>query len=250
MNTTKIDKEHVLMIAHRGLSGLEPENSIPAFVAAGNRSYFGVETDVHVTKDGKFVIIHDDNTERVAEEAVVIEETKYDDIRKITLKNLCKLEILTGVEKEDVMERKDLIIPNLKEYITICKKYEKICVLELKNLFTPEDIRRLVEEIRGLGYLDHVIFISFQCANLIELRRLLPEQPLQYLVSAYNKEVLEALNKYQLELDIKYTALTEEIIEEVHMNGHKVNCWTCDKKEDAKRLISWGVDFITSNMLE
>ncbi len=43
------------MVAHRGLCGLEPENSIPAFVAAGNRSYYGVESDVHVTADGKLL---------------------------------------------------------------------------------------------------------------------------------------------------------------------------------------------------
>ena len=66
MNTIKISKGSTKMIAHRGLSGLETENSIQAFIAAGNRSYYGVETDVHVTKDGKFVVIHDDATGRVA----------------------------------------------------------------------------------------------------------------------------------------------------------------------------------------
>ena len=40
------------MVAHRGTSGLELENTNSAFVAAGNRSYFGIETDVHRTADG------------------------------------------------------------------------------------------------------------------------------------------------------------------------------------------------------
>ena len=44
MDTIKIHSGSTRMIAHRGLSGLETENSIPAFVAAGNRSYYGVET--------------------------------------------------------------------------------------------------------------------------------------------------------------------------------------------------------------
>ena len=65
MDTIKIETNGVKMIAHRGLSGIERENTCPAFVAAGNRSYYGVETDVHVTKDGKFVIIHDETTERI-----------------------------------------------------------------------------------------------------------------------------------------------------------------------------------------
>ncbi len=48
------------MIAHRGLSGIETENTAAAFVAAGQHPYFGIETDVHRTRDGQFVIIHDD----------------------------------------------------------------------------------------------------------------------------------------------------------------------------------------------
>ncbi|MBE5775575.1 MAG: glycerophosphodiester phosphodiesterase, partial [Clostridiales bacterium] len=66
MNTIKIDHGNVKMVAHRGVSGLELENTNAAFVAAGNRSYYGIETDVHVTLDGKFVCFHDDNTGRVA----------------------------------------------------------------------------------------------------------------------------------------------------------------------------------------
>ena len=63
LNTVKIEnKKGTKFIAHRGLSGLELENTISAFVAAGNRSYQGIETDVHVTSDGKFVVYHDDNT--------------------------------------------------------------------------------------------------------------------------------------------------------------------------------------------
>ena len=125
MNTIKIEKKHAQMIAHRGLSGLEPENSIPAFIAAGNRSYYGVETDVHVTKDGKFVVIHDDDTERVAGYYRVIEETLYDDLKDIRLNDLCRLEILSGTEKVDLKDRRELVIPDLKDYINICKKYER-----------------------------------------------------------------------------------------------------------------------------
>ena len=60
MNTIAFNKGNTLMVAHRGVSGLEMENSIAAFVAAGNRSYYGIETDVHVTKDEQIVVFHDD----------------------------------------------------------------------------------------------------------------------------------------------------------------------------------------------
>ena len=65
MNTIKLTGK-AKMVAHRGLSGIERENTNPAFVAAGNRSYWGIETDVHKTSDGQFVIIHDETTERIS----------------------------------------------------------------------------------------------------------------------------------------------------------------------------------------
>ena len=87
MDTIKFNKKQVKMVAHRGASGLERENTVPAFVAAGNRSYFGVETDVHKTADGLYVIIHDETTSRVSRGAVNIhvEENPYEAVRHIVL---------------------------------------------------------------------------------------------------------------------------------------------------------------------
>ena len=250
MNTIKVNKKNVLMVAHRGVSGLEPENSIPAFIAAGNRSYYGVETDIHVTSDGKFVVIHDDQTGRVAGDNICVEEASYDLLKKLNLYDVCRMEINAGITGAEKGKRADLFIPSLADYVNICKKYNKKCVLELKNPFKPEDIVRMVEEIKELDYLDGMIFISFSYENMVALRKLLPEQPLQFLTSKADEELVENLNKYDLDLDIYYTALTKEIIDTVHAQGHKVNAWTCDSKEDAERLIDWGVDFITSNILE
>ena len=82
MNTIKFSKKHVKTIAHRGLSGLEKENTCAAFVAAGNReSYYGIETDVHRTADGQFVVFHDDSTARVGVDALVIENSTFDTLR-------------------------------------------------------------------------------------------------------------------------------------------------------------------------
>ena len=121
MDTIKINRGNTKMVAHRGVSGLELENTCAAFVAAGNRSYYGVETDVHVTSDGQFIIIHDDNTGRVAAESMVVEESGYETLRALQLK-----------QKDGTM-RTDLRLPSLEEYLSICKHYDKVCVLELKN---------------------------------------------------------------------------------------------------------------------
>jgi len=51
-------------------------------------------------------------------------------------------------------------------------------------------------------------------------------------------------------LEILYHALSKELIDQLHGEGIKINCWTVDKREDAERLAGWGVNFITTNILE
>ena len=240
MNTIKIDKGQVKMIAHRGLSGLEKENTCAAFVAAGNReSYYGIETDVHRTADGQFVIFHDDNTARVGVDSLIIENSSFETLRKLQLTDI-----------DGKRGRIDLLIPTLEEYIGICKKYEKHCVLALKNQFKASDIYRMVAAIDKLGYLEHVTFISFQLKNLVYLRRRYPEQPAQYLLDKWDDGSLDVLKKHNLGLDIRYTSLTKEIVDQVHAAGLEVNCWTVNTKEDGEALAEMGVDYITTNILE
>lgn len=240
MNTIKIDSKGVKMIAHRGLSGLEKENTCSAFVAAGNReSYFGVETDVHRTADGRFVIFHDDNTARVGLDSMIIENTSYDTLRKLQLLDI-----------DGKRSRMDLIIPDLLDYIGICKKYEKTCVLELKNQFKASDVYKIIGEFEKADYLDHLIVISFQLKNLVYLRRRYPELRAMYLLEDWGKNSLDDLVKNNLGLDIRYTNLTKEIVDAVHAAGLEVNCWTVNTKEDGEAMIALGVDYITTNILE
>ncbi len=241
MDTIKItDKKRTQMVAHRGLSGIERENTMPAFVAAGNRSYFGIETDVHRTVDGRYVVMHDDWTGRISPATNVhIEETTFDELRRIELG-----------DRDETVGRIDLRIPTLEEYITVCSRYEKKAVLELKGYFEPQYIAEMVEIIQNLGYLGGVIFISFDLNNMIELRRLLPEQKLMYLTGECGEAVMDALKTYRLDLDILFYNLTSEALAELHANGLEVNCWTVDGPEDAARLIEMGVDYITTNILE
>lgn len=242
MNTIKINSNGVKIIAHRGLSGIERENTCPAFIAAGNRSYFGIETDVRVTKDGKFVIIHDDTTKRISlgESEINVEKNDYSAVEEIVLPDL-----------DGTTDRKDIRIPLLKEYIKICKKYEKKAVLEIKNRFQESDIEKLVEQIKELEYIENVIFISFYFRNCVDIRKLLPENEVQYLTEKeITDELIEKLLKNNIDLDIYYELLSEENIKLLHSKGIKVNCWTCDDKSAAEKLALYGVDYITSNILE
>ena len=241
MDTLRLSAPKPRMIAHRGLSGIEMENTCSAFVAAGNRSYFGIETDVHVTADGEYIIIHDDTTKRVALDNLRVEESTFETLRSLRL-----------LDKDGKRGRKDLGLPSLREYIQICKKYEKTSVLELKNPMEPEHIDRIIAAIREEGWLEHTIFISFALSNMIHVREVLPNQKAQYLIEGQHdwQEVLDALKQYSLDLDIDHRILTEQMVKDVHVLGKELNVWTVNKLEDAQRLAQWGVDYITTNIIE
>ncbi len=240
MDTIKLEhKGSTCMIAHRGLSGIEQENTCAAFVAAGNRSHYGIETDVHITADGGHLICHDDWTGRVAEENLHIEETPFDTLRAVKMK-----------PHGNRLYRSDIRFPELAEYIEICKVYGKVAVLELKCHMQPEHIDAICEQIRGMDYLEQTVFISFDWDNLVHVRAVLPEQRIQFLTGECPPERLAELRKYRMGLDIYFPAVTQELVEECHANGVEVNCWTVDNPADAERLIGYGVDYITSNILE
>lgn len=244
MDTVKFSKGNVKTVAHRGVSGLETENTLAAFIAAGNRSHYGVECDIHVTSDGKIIVIHDEKTGRVALTDINVEKSTFDEVRSVKLRNMYK------GGPESLETRGDLIIPTLKEYVSVCKKYGKKCVIELKNRFEAKYITQVIDEINELDYLDGVIFISFSFENMVDLRRLLPNQPLQFLVGQFTEGLVKKLDEYSLDLDIYYESLDKEKVDLVHSHGHLINCWTVDSKEKAEELVDMGVDFITSNILE
>ncbi len=239
MNTIKFKNLNTKVIAHRGLSGIECENTNSAFVAAGNRSYFGIESDVHRTKDGAYLIFHDDSTKRITNEDLILEESNAKDLLNLKL-----------MDKDGTHSRSDLKIPTLSEYISICKKYEKVAVLELKNPFPKEDIKKICEIISSIGYLDNTIFISFAFENLTRLRELYPTQPAQFLTIKLDGDIISRLAKHNLDLDIHYKSLNENNIKLLKENGIKINCWTCDDKDAAEELARLGIEYITSNILE
>lgn len=240
MELKTFDKKGVRMVAHRGLSGVETENTIAAFIAAANRSYYGIETDIHRTKDGKYVCLHDDNTFRVAGVDCNVNEHTYDEIIKIHF---------TDTSKGNG-PRQDLRIPTLEDYISICRRYGKHSVLELKDAFTTEQIAEIIGIVKNLGHLENTTFITFIPMNLFILRQLLPTQSVMLLSDRLDDEVKEGIVKYNLDIDILFTVLDEEKMKWLKSHGKTINCWTVDSEVDAEKLAKLGVDFITTNILE
>lgn len=239
-----LQKGDTKMIAHRGVSGIATENTAAAFRAAGERSYFGIETDVHRTKDGKFVVFHDDNLKRLAGRDLVVEETDFETLNKIPL-------FETRFYKSD-NTRYEGYIPTLSDYIAVCKQYGKTAVLELKNHFEKADIAAILAEIDKLDWLSRTVFISFDFENLVFVRQLRADTAVQFLTGEVDDftALFDRLQQYRFDWDAYHLTVTKALVENCHKRGIKVNVWTVDEPHRAKQLIKMGVDFITSDILE
>ena len=242
MDTIKLQNNKIKMIAHRGLSGILQENTIPAFELAASKSYLGIETDVHVTKDKRYIICHDDNIKRVTGVDKVIEESLYDELSRIPVFN------------KDGSLNENMHLPSLEEYLDICHKNNKISVLELKNDMEENEIVEIVEVVKKFNHYESTIFISFSSKNIINFRKNFKDGNCQFLSDlATIEKIDEAFNiaiNYNVDLDVYYVNLTQEFVDKCKANNILINVWTVDDKEKALELIKMGVDYITSNILE
>lgn len=221
----------VKYIAHRGLSGLYTENTYDAFLFACLQPYYGVECDIHLTKNKKFVISHDDSTGRLCNVDLKIEDSTLAELQALTFKD-GKSKILT-----------------LAEYLNILKAYDKVAVIELKKQMVPYYVEKLISVCKENYSLDKIIFISFIYNNLRILRRMLPDQPLQLLMGEYDRTLIKKLAANKIDVDVHYQQVSPALIGLLHDNNLKLNCWTCDDEIAAKQLETFGIDYITSNIL-
>ncbi len=223
----------VQMIAHRGLSELYPENTLASFRGAAEQPYFGIETDVHRTADGRLILIHDDSTLRTTGAEYTVEETELATLRSLT-----------------VLEHPDQQLPLPEDYFAICRESGKVAVLELKNPMDPATVGMIYNMVKATGHLEHTVFISFDLNNLLFLRAADPNVSVQYLLGKRHPEnLLELVERYRLDLDVYHKVLTPEMVAAFHQAGARVNCWTVNTPEDAQRVIDCGVDQITTNIL-
>ncbi|MBQ8803307.1 MAG: hypothetical protein IJZ53_06725 [Tyzzerella sp.] len=240
-DTIKVkNRNGTLMVAHRGLSGIERENTNAAFIAAANRSYYAIETDVHKTVDGKFVLAHDFNLFRYSGDDIDVEKVTFETMSQMRLK-----------DKDGTKARSDLRISTIEEFLSICKRYGKVAILELKGSFSTEDLEKVCEVVELFDYMEKTIFSSFDVDNLIYIKEKYPEQEVQLAIwKKIRASELEIVEKYKMQLNTKYDIYTKEMIQMFHEKGIKLAAWTVDEPEDAERLMEYGIDYIYTNILE
>lgn len=231
-------KREAKTVAHRGASGLTLENTVQAFELAGQKEYYGIEADVRVTADGKYIITHDSDLKRIAGLDIEIEETDYDTLRALRFKD-------PYAETDE-----EFFLPSLEEYIEICVRFDKQAVLELKGDMTLDEVSGILAVIEGFGWLERTIFISFSRENLLHVRTAYPTASAQYLIEEWTDENIKFMIDNQIDASLRWDLVKSRRVKQLHNAGLKVGCWTVDGRLCAAVMAMCGVDFITTNILE
>ena len=230
------DERNIKIIAHRGASALEPENTIPSFKRAASIGAWGVETDIYVLNDGNIVVFHDPDVERMT-----------NGIGEIKNMNLLEVKALNIDSGNNVHNYNNLKIPTLDEYLNCCVENKVTPVIEFK-LVNVEKIKEIVDKIKKYGLEDNTIIISTSYEWIKYIREYSDKIHFQYLgdITIENINLLKKYGNYGI--DIKIDKITKDKIDLAHLNGAKVNVWTVNNKKDINRLINMGVDMITSDL--
>ncbi len=231
-----LDYKNTKLVAHRGLSSMEVENTLPAFLlACQNSAIYGVECDVQITKDNKFVIFHDRTLKRMCGVDKKIKE--------LTQSQICALPMF---DKENNLSS-HYHIPTLKEYLDLCKAYDKVAVIEIKSKMTLPEIKRLYREIKHTYDIKKVVIISFYIKCLVFFRWLDKCVLLQHICEYKFKRHPLLCRTHNIGYDYSHRLMDTTDVKKYKKLGIVTNVWTVNDKSMMQRYIDAGVDFITSN---
>ena len=229
------------VIAHRGFSGIAPENTLASARAAIDVGADGSEFDIRCSSDGHIILLHDYTVDRTTDGKGKGSE--------LTFATLRKLDAGSWKDKKYAGEQ----IPTLDEAIAVFKDTGCKPVIEIKE----EGIsQRVIDAVRRAGMFDQTIIIAGSGKVVREIRKLAPELPC-YLVwrkvlegtpHEQAQEILRVAAKHNTSMvDLDYGMLSPEVVKELKRGGLTVWCWTVDSPVAIEALMRWGVDGITTN---
>ena len=234
----ELDKDRkITVMAHRGYAGKYPENTMLAFKRAWKTGCDAIELDVHVSKDGELVIMHDETVNRTTGGS--------GQIRNMTLEELKGLNAaahFTGTLPPGIQ---GCSIPTLLEYLTWAKNkpfYTNIELKDNKYYYTGIE-RKVLDMVKQLGMSNRVILSSFNHASLMHAKEFAPairmgalcERPIGNAGTYVKMCGLQFLHPNMLKLNAR-------TVKECHKKGILVNVWTPDTREEMLAMLELGVD--------
>ncbi len=235
----------IQIIAHRGASGMAPENTLAAFQLAWKLGAHGIEFDVHLASDGVPVVIHDDDTARVAGVKAVVAQTSSEKLKR--------LDVGRWKDGRYTGER----IPTLEEALDSIPASRSV-LIELKagdpqglTAFTATalDDRPMVAE--------HAVLMSFDERIALAAKKACPDRPVLWLWEGdHASAFIPALEAHVLagRLDgvgmCVSAAKKGNIVTPLRGFCRVLSAWTVNDPELAKPLESMGFQFLTTDYPE
>ena len=238
----------VTLVGHRGAAGLAAENTMAAFragIAAGAQA---IELDVHLTKDGALVVMHDPNVSTTTDGSGTIASLTLAEIKKLNA-------AARSNTTKDAQE-----VPTLDQPLALAASSKVDVYIEIKVPPTgryPGIEAKVAQAIKQAGMAGRVMVISFDLPTLQAVKAADSSLPTGWLmqrstVPAEAKVSAQALADLAKKsgvdnLGISRDYLSAEIVQAAHDKGLTVGVWTVDDPAEMRQFAAWGVDAITSN---
>jgi glycerophosphoryl diester phosphodiesterase len=243
------DATRRLVFAHRGGSGLAPENTIAAFDNGLALGADGLELDVHLSRDGRVVVHHDRTIDRTTD--------GRGELASLTAGELGRVDAGFQFRKGSSFpfRGQGLNVPTLDDVLRRYRDCRIIIELKVNSAGLAAAVTSAVHECDAI---DRVCIGSFSRAVLKAVRRLEPA----IATSAAREEVRWALYRswarwpiarapyggYQVPETTNSTrVVSPRFVRYAHAAGLGVQVWTVDRPEDARRLLDWGVDALITD---
>ena len=226
----------MLVIAHRGASGNAPENTLAAFRKAVALGATFIETDLQLSRDARFVAIHDGTVNRTT--------NGQGSVHDMTLADLRRLDAGSWFGSEFAGER----IPTLEEILEFSKKNDVVFYLEIKPGSAWGGEHALIGALRDSGEIPRAVVISFDAAIVLNVRKIEPTLMTGLL---YNGQIENPLDKAveigARQLVVRGDLVTPALIAQAKKKDLHVVCWTVNNPAHMRMLIAAGVDGIMSD---
>lgn len=218
------------VLAHRGWVAGGVENTLPALTAAKKSGAGRVEFDVQETKDGKFVVIHDPNLQRLAG-------------LNRDVKDLTQAELMDITVRADGMEAK---IPSLEQWIQLSIQLNLPQLLEVKihGGESPNMLNNLLTVLDREQVTNFYTYHSLSRETVTQLKTLRPELVVGFIVPISFGGIPKVNCDFLVMEEASYS---EELLHQGWRAGHNVLVWTVDQQDKMRIYMEDGVDGIISD---
>ena len=223
------------VLGHRGYSAIYPENTMMAFIKAYEKGFDGVETDVHLSRDGELVLIHDEKINRTSTGKGYVKDYTLKELREF---NFC------------YKHQGNFPIPTLRELLEFIQDKDFVVNIELKtDVFHYEGIEEKVYRlVKELGVEDKIYYSSFYLPSVLKMREIDDDVYVGYLMDlGYEKRYRELIENQVKAFHPRYNFLNQKRMENLKSQGIQVATWTVPNKKEYERLKELGVDIIIAN---